>query len=106
MRALIARAVRAAGHEVVGEAADFESALALLERATPDALIVDGRLPPNGIAGLIPRLLAAAPALRIYVLASLAERSLVRAAIASGAHGACLRPVREAAIVELLETGG
>jgi DNA-binding NarL/FixJ family response regulator len=106
MRALVARAVRAAGHDVVAEAADGDAALELLDRSMPDVLIVDSRLPPGGVVALIARLVDAAPTLRIYVLASLGERSLVRTAIASGAHGACLRPIRASAVSELLGPGG
>ncbi len=106
MRALIARAVRAAGHDVVAEAPDSDAALADLARTMPAVLLVDSRIAPGGVLPLIPRVLAAAPTIHIYVIASLGERALVRTAIASGAHGACLRPIRQSAVAELLNAGG
>jgi DNA-binding NarL/FixJ family response regulator len=106
MRALLARAVRAAGHDVVAEAADGDAALVKLAATAPDALFVDSRIPSAGLVDLIPRYVAAVPALKIYIVASLSERALVGRAVAAGAHGACLRPIRESAVWELLGTGG
>jgi DNA-binding NarL/FixJ family response regulator len=91
-----------AGHEVVIECRDGDAAPNELVRTMPDALFIDGRISPSGVLALIPLVLAALPALKIYVVASLAERTLVRTAIAAGAHGACLRPIRQSAVAELL----
>jgi DNA-binding NarL/FixJ family response regulator len=102
MRALLARAVRVAGHEIVAESCDGEAVLSEVARTMPDALFIDGRIPPSGVLAVIPRVAAALPTLKIYVVASLAERTLLRTAITAGAHGACLRPVRQSAIIELL----
>ncbi len=106
MRALLARAVRAAGHEVVAECCDGDAVLSDVARTMPNALFIDGRIPPSGLLAVIPRVVAALPELKIYVVASLAERTLVRTAIMAGAHGACLRPIRKSVVAELLETGG
>jgi DNA-binding NarL/FixJ family response regulator len=102
MRALVARAVRAAGHEIVAEVADADAAVAALARESPDALVLDGRLPPGPIAGLIVSLHAASADTGIFVLATLDERDLVRTAIRAGAHGAFLRPLKPHALAEAL----
>jgi len=91
-RAVLARLIAGAGHEVAGEAEDATSALELCSALRPDAVVIDGRLPPDGALALIPRLRALDPALRILVAASLDEVELVRAAVAGGASGAVARP--------------
>ena len=104
MRALVARAVRAAGHEIAAEAADAEAAVAALARELPDALIVDGRLPDAPIAELVTRLRAASPNTAILILATLKERELVRSAGRAGAHAAVLRPLKQTTLTEALKS--
>jgi len=93
LRAILRRSVERAGHEVVGEADDDASVVAAVRTLRPDAVIVDGRLPPRGGAATIERLRAGAPSIAIYVVAALHETGVVRAATAAGASGAILRPV-------------
>jgi DNA-binding NarL/FixJ family response regulator len=47
LREALAGALSAAGFEVVGQAGDGESLLALVEREQPDVAIVDVRMPPT-----------------------------------------------------------
>lgn len=47
LRAGLANLLAEAGHEVVGSASDGESALALVERESPDLAILDIRMPPT-----------------------------------------------------------
>jgi DNA-binding NarL/FixJ family response regulator len=91
-RAILARLIAGAGHEIAGESEDAPSALERCAALRPDAVVVDGRLPPDGALALIPRLRALDPALRILVAASLDEVELVRSAVAAGADGAVGRP--------------
>ena len=46
-REALAAALAAAGHEVVGQAADAEQLRALVEQHSPDVAIVDVRMPPT-----------------------------------------------------------
>ena len=102
MRALVARAVRAAGHELIAETGDIDEAVIVLAREKPDALVLDGRLPAGSLSDGIARLVAASSATAIFVLATLDERDLVRAAIVAGARGALLRPIHPQAIADAL----
>lgn len=92
-RAVFVRFARAAGIEVVGEAADGTAGLALAAQLAPDAVVVDGRIPPDGAVAVVARIHAAHPSLRILVVAALEETTLVRAAREAGASGALLRPI-------------
>jgi DNA-binding NarL/FixJ family response regulator len=47
LREALAASLSAAGFEVVGQAADADELLALVERAAPDVLVVDVRMPPT-----------------------------------------------------------
>jgi DNA-binding NarL/FixJ family response regulator len=47
LREALAASLSAAGFEVVGQAADAEELLALVDRAAPDVLVVDVRMPPT-----------------------------------------------------------
>jgi len=103
IRAALARMATAAGHEIVGEAGDAEETLVLARAVEPEAVVVDGRLPPDGAAPLIARLSDLLPRARLIVIAALDERALVRAALAAGAAGALLRPILPAYVVRAFE---
>jgi DNA-binding NarL/FixJ family response regulator len=106
IRAALARMAAAAGHEIVGEARDAEETLALARAAEPEAVVVDGRLPPGGAAGsatLIACLRDLLPSARLIVIAALDETAIVRAAYAAGAAGALLRPILPMHVVRALE---
>jgi DNA-binding NarL/FixJ family response regulator len=47
LREALAASLSAAGFEVVGQAADAEELLGLVDRAAPDVLVVDVRMPPT-----------------------------------------------------------
>lgn len=47
LREALAASLSAAGFEVVGQAADAEELLALVDHAAPDVLVVDVRMPPT-----------------------------------------------------------
>jgi DNA-binding NarL/FixJ family response regulator len=103
LRAVVSRIVRAAGGEVVAEAVDAPSLLRLLPELAADAVVIDGRLPPDGALAAIPHVRAALPQARIFVVASLGETALVRAAVAAGASGALARPLVAARIRAALD---
>ena len=105
LRALLARAVRACGHEVCGEAADAQTACRLAGDVHPDVVILDGRVPPDGALALLASVRAAAPAAKLFVLASLEERALIRAVREQGA-GIIERPVRTVRVGEALAACG
>ncbi len=103
LRAALGRMAAAAGHEIVGEARDADETLALAHAVKPEAVVVDGRLPPDGAAPLIARLAELLPRARLIVIAALDERALVRAARAAGAAGALLRPILPAHVARAFE---
>ncbi len=102
-RRVFARLATAAGHDVIAETADADDALEQVNRHAPDAVVIDGRLPPNGAPSLIERLRERRPDMRIVIVASLDERDLVIAAAAAGASAALLRPLLPSRVVAALD---
>jgi DNA-binding NarL/FixJ family response regulator len=99
----LTRLLGSLGHEVVARAADSGDAAVIAGRLLPDLALVDGRLPPGGCLPAIPILRAAAPAMRVAIVAAVSEIELVRAAVAAGAAGALRRPLLRSQVVPALE---
>jgi DNA-binding NarL/FixJ family response regulator len=84
---------------VVGDAADGERALRLVERLAPDVVVMDLNLPGMSGTEAIRRLAATAPQSRVIVLTiSVAESDVVEAIVA----GACGYLLKDASIDEIV----
>jgi len=87
----IARVLRDAGLEVVGQAGDVPGLLAMVEAAPPEAVVVDIRMPPTHTTeGLdaAARLRAEHPEVGVLVLSAHVEPAYALELVESGAHGA------------------
>ncbi len=94
--------LRSEGFDVVGEAEDGESALALAERLVPDLVLLDIQLPDLDGFAVADRLLARHPAVKV-VLVSSRDRSAYGPLIdASGACGFISKEDLSGATVERL----
>lgn len=90
------------GFDVIGEAADGESAIARASELQPDLVLLDLSMP--GLDGLsaLPRLREAAPTCEVVVLTASGEETNLLAAIRGGAAGYLLKSEPPARIVEFL----
>jgi DNA-binding NarL/FixJ family response regulator len=90
--------LEAQGFEVVGEAADGDEAVRLVERTQPDVLLTDLVMP--GVDGIeaIRRLRAAGSSVGILVLTSFSGAEQVIPAIRAGADGYMLKDAGPAAL--------
>ena len=90
--------------EVVGEAADGEEALALVEQLAPDVVLIDLVMPRvDGIEALR-RLRERAPAVRAIVLSSFVDDDRLFPAVRAGAAGYLLKDVQPQELVEAIRT--
>ncbi len=82
---------KAADIEVVGEAVDGQEAVELVQRVTPDVLVMDIAMPRlNGIQA-VEQLRALGTATRIVILSMYSDEILVRQALQHGAKGFLLK---------------
>jgi DNA-binding NarL/FixJ family response regulator len=90
------------GFDVVGEAADGESAVGRAADLQPDLILLDLSMP--GLDGLsaLPRLREAAPDCEVVVLTASGEETNLLAAIRAGAAGYLLKSEPPARIVDFL----
>jgi DNA-binding NarL/FixJ family response regulator len=98
IREALSQALSRAGLDVVGEAADGESAVEMIIDLRPDVVLMDLRLP--GILGVevIERLGLLAPASRVLILTR-GEQNRVVEAIVAGASGYILKSAAPEAII-------
>jgi DNA-binding NarL/FixJ family response regulator len=88
MRECLLRILEAArSFAVVGQAHDGESTLALIRDVPADVLVLDLTMPAGGGIGLIGRLLALRPSLRVLVVSMHTERHVMERAFKAGAAG-------------------
>ncbi|SRR6266567_5022038 len=79
--------------EIVGDAADAEQALALIERVQPDVVLLDVRLP--GVSGIeVCRSVAQRfPETAVIILTTFTDESLVASCIQAGARGFIVKDI-------------
>ena len=90
--------------EVVGEAADGEEAVALVEAAAPDVVLLDLVMPRVDGLEAIRMIRERCPATRVLVLTSFADDHTVLPAVRAGAAGYLLKDVQPAELAEAIRT--
>jgi DNA-binding NarL/FixJ family response regulator len=90
--------------EIVGEAADGETAVSEYRRLRPEVVLMDLRMP--GISGVeaTRRILAGHPSARVLVLTTFEEDEEVFAAVRAGAAGYLLKASPSEKLVEAIRT--
>lgn len=83
------------GFNIIGEAANGNELIKLLENVRPDVILLDDRMPQENGIDICKRLMRRYPDIRIIILTAYAEQedSIVRAVIA-GAKGFLIKNVR------------
>ena len=90
---------RQADFAVVGEASDGRDAVALVQRETPDVLVMDIGMPNlNGIEGAR-QVAAAAPRVAVVILSMHSDESYVLRALKAGARGYLLKESAESDLI-------
>ncbi len=103
MRGALARLVREdEGLELVGEAADGDQAVAMIDALTPDVALLDVRMP--GLDGLIllRRLRAEGSPVRVLLISGTDDSELAHEAIGQGAAGFLSKDAEEDEIQEAI----
>jgi len=74
------------GFEVVGEGADGEEAVTLVEQLTPDVVVLDLAMPKMDGLQALPLILPAVPGIKVIVLSGFDQAAMADLAFEAGAH--------------------
>jgi two-component system response regulator DevR len=88
--------------EVVGEAVSVATALERASKLKPDVLLLDLRLPDGNGFDACRQILARSPEIRVLVLTSVVDDTLVDEAIRAGAHGYLLKEINGRGLVQAI----
>lgn len=91
MRAAFRTILEAHGHEVVGEAADGDAAVATVRRTRPDVVLMDVRMPGRDGISATEELVAVAPSSPVLVLTTFDDDDVLDGALRAGAAGFLLK---------------
>ena len=91
------------GISIVGEAADGAEAVRLATELQPDVALMDLRMPKMDGVEATRRIHAAQPNVRVLVLTTYGDDTMVRAALAAGAAGYLLKDAEPADIVAAIQ---
>jgi DNA-binding NarL/FixJ family response regulator len=99
MLSAVAETLARSGFDVIGQAADGQQALALIEETKPQIALVDVRMPRMSGIEVAMRAAAASPATAVVVYTAFGDRALLSEALDVGARGFVLK---EAPLVDLV----
>jgi DNA-binding NarL/FixJ family response regulator len=99
MLSAVAEVLQRGGFEVVGQAADGQQALALIEEAHPQVALIDVRMPRLSGIEVATRAAAASPETAVVFYTAFGDRALLSEALDVGARGFVLK---EAPLVDLV----
>jgi two-component system chemotaxis response regulator CheY len=92
MRKVLSDALVSAGHEVVGEAADGNQALARYQELSPDLTTLDITMPDKDGIATLRELIALDPDARVIICSALGQEAKVLEAIKLGAKDFVVKP--------------
>lgn len=99
LRALLSADARL---NLVGEAGNVAEAVAASARLTPDVILLDIRLPDGTGFDACRRILQHQPEVRVLVLTSMVDESMVDEAIRAGTHGYLLKEINARGLVQAI----
>ena len=102
IRLLLKGVLQEIGIKVIGLASNAEEGIEVVRKTRPALVCLDVNMP--GISGLdaLPHIQAACPPTKIVMVTGNASRPVVQAAIAGGAIGYFLKPIRPALVEEFM----
>ncbi len=102
----VASLISAWGHEVVGQAANGEEAVALADRLRPDLVLMDVRMPGRSGLAATQQIKSAHPEVAIVMLTVSEDEEDLFTAIKAGAQGYLLKNLESAQLRSMLQAVG
>ncbi len=103
MLSAVAETLARSGFDVIGQAADGQQALALIEETKPQIALVDVRMPRMSGIEVAMRAAAASPATAVVVYTAFGDRALLSEALDVGARGFVLKEAPLVVLVRAVE---
>ncbi|MCR6654506.1 MAG: response regulator transcription factor [Opitutus sp.] len=102
LRAVLSSHPDAGGIELVGEAGSVTAGIEVVKQLRPDVVLLDIRLPDGTGIEACRRILSAVPHVRILMLTSIVDDSIVLDAIRAGAHGYLLKEIDSRGLLQAI----
>lgn len=102
-RAMLRAILRAEGIEVVGEAKDGTSGLAMIRKLQPNLVCLDVMMPDVGGIEILTQVKAEQPGTRVLMITGSTDRETVQAAVQGGANGYLVKPFNGAKVIAAVE---
>ena len=100
MRKMVKDALSAAGHEIVGEAANGLEAVARFQELKPDLVTLDITMPEKDGLAALADIMAADPSARVVMCSALGQESKVLEAIKLGAKDFVVKPFQPDRVID------
>ena len=103
MRKVLTDALRAGGHEVVGEAGDGDAALAAYRELQPDLMTLDITMPEKDGLATLRELIELDPAARVVICSALGQETKVLETIKAGAKDFVVKPFQPDRVLSAID---
>jgi two-component system chemotaxis response regulator CheY len=103
MRMMIKNILTQNGHEVVGEAANGEEAVARYAELKPDVMTMDITMPEKDGIEALKEIIAADPAAKVVMCSALGQEAKVIESIRSGAKDFVVKPFQPSRVLEAVQ---
>jgi len=102
-RAMLRAIMRAEGIEVIGEAKDGASGLAMIRKLRPSLVCLDVMMPEVDGIEILTQIKAEMPDIRVLMITGSTDRETVQAAVQGGANGYLVKPFNGAKVIIAVE---
>ncbi len=102
MRKLLTDALTSGGHEVAGEAANGNEAVARFQEIKPDLTTLDITMPEKDGLAALAEIMAIDPSAKVVMCSALGQESKVLEAVKLGARDFVVKPFQPARVLEAI----
>lgn len=104
MREMLKLILHSDGYEVLGEAANGKTAVALCENLKPGLVLLDINMPKMDGLQALEEIRKISPAARVMMVSAEATMDRVKEAISKGASGFIVKPLNAASVLDKIES--
>lgn len=103
MRRMVIDVLQGGGHEVIGEAANGNEALARYQELRPDVMTLDITMPEKDGLTALKEIIAIDPSAKVVMCSALAQESKVLEAVKAGAKDFIAKPFQAQRVLSAIE---